>query len=96
LVSAGEFARLCGGSRAASNRARLSERWAALSLCWCPIGARDPDHEQALLGLLDGRPAFVAPTDATRGKPLYVLTAGVPRSLDAALGAKSLADVFAD
>lgn len=43
------------------------------ALCWGPIGDRDPDLELALLGLLDGRPAFVALTAATRGKPLYVL-----------------------
>ena len=43
------------------------------ALVWGPIGDRDPDAELALLGLLDGRPAFVALTAATRGKPLVVL-----------------------
>ena len=43
------------------------------ALCWVPIGDRDPEVELALLGLLDGRPAFVALTATTRGKPLFVL-----------------------
>lgn len=42
-------------------------------LCWGPIADRDPDAELALLGLLDGRPVFVALTAAPRGKPLFVL-----------------------
>ncbi len=43
------------------------------ALCWGPLADRDPDAELVLLGLLDGRPAFVALTAATRGKPLFVL-----------------------
>ena len=42
-------------------------------LTWGPLAARPDDVDLALLGLLDGRPAFVALTPGAGGKPMYTL-----------------------
>ncbi len=42
-------------------------------LTWAPLADRDPAVELALLGLLDGAPAFVALTPGARGKPMFTL-----------------------
>ncbi|HEY0132686.1 MAG TPA: NAD(+) diphosphatase [Nannocystis sp.] len=42
-------------------------------LAWGPLDERDPGAALALLGLLDGRPAFVALTPDPRGKPPFAL-----------------------
>lgn len=42
-------------------------------LSWAAIAERDPADELALLGLLDGRPAFVALAPTASGKPMFAL-----------------------
>lgn len=42
-------------------------------LAWAALAERDPADELALLGLLDGRPAFVALAPTARGKPMFAL-----------------------
>jgi len=42
-------------------------------LTWGPLAGRRDDVDLALLGLLDGRPAFVALTPLAAGKPMYTL-----------------------
>lgn len=65
-------------------------------LSWGPLTERDPASEIALLGLVDGRPAFVALTPDARGKPafaLFRLLAGMPAPAAALWGtARCLVD----
>ncbi len=44
------------------------------ALSWTPLAGHDPTVELALLGLLDGRPAFVALTPGATGKPAFALS----------------------
>lgn len=65
-------------------------------LAWGELAERDPAVELALLGLLDGRPAFVALAPDARGKPVFALfrvLAGLPGPAAALWGAaRSLVD----
>lgn len=65
-------------------------------LAWAPLAERDPAAELALLGLVDGWPAFVALTPDARGKPGFALMrqlVGLPGPAAALWGAaRSLVD----